>query len=260
MMFSRSIPFTGGGGSLARLASRLLVVSLLACTGVVLATSAAGAQTSPPSEPPVTLVSNLDLGAGTETANLASDHGQAFTTGRHHHGYVVSSMTLKLVATPGFDPESVRLSIWSTRYWDGHPRPDDELAVLATPYADSEGYWVFTAPAGGIHLDPSTRYVLVLDSESSQGGEYVANIQSNDQSGQPEWQIYDSKIYKGAETGNTGWANYSHSLGVKIDGREAPVRHTQLEAHIGPGDDPVPHVICVFRGWGVPTEPCRVAE
>lgn len=189
----------------------------------MLATSTAGAQTSePPPEPPVTLVSNLNLGANTEPAELSDDHGQAFSTGPYLRGYVVTSMTLKLVTTPDFDPETLELSIWSTRYWEGKPRPNKELAELATPYADSEGYWVFTAPAGGIHLDRSTRYVLVLDSKKIQGNQSVAIIQSTDQSGQPQWKIYDGNIHKSANTGNTGWNNGIHSLGIEILGHEAP--------------------------------------
>lgn len=241
-----------------------MVVSLLACAGVVLATSAAGAQTSPPSEPPVTLVSNLDeLDENNPgKATLRNDHGQAFTTGRHHYGYVVSSVSLNFATTSGTTSglaDRMELSIWSA---SGNGSPAVKLGVLATPESVSDTSWqgvhVFTAPVDGIRLDPGTTYVLVLNMTSADGSASVLYTTNTGESSEHGWTIANSRFWQRAHRDGAWTRETGSSLGIEVAGREAPVRHTQLEAHIGPGDDPVPTVVCVFRGWGVATPPCYV--
>ena len=211
-----------------RLASRILVVSLLTAAGVALATSAAGAQTPPPPpEPPVTLVSNLDLGAPTESANLNADHGQAFTTAGGHRvdgtngyvvGYAVTSVSMNFAATNAATANHMELSIWLA---DGNGRPAEKLGVLATPASVSEGVWgthVFAAPAGGIRLDLDTTYIVILDMKQGRGSSFVRNVKSDGESGQMHWTIANNKIFRQWHR-DGGWANWKDSLGIEIAGR-----------------------------------------
>ena len=115
------------------------------------------------------LVSNVGQANHADIGGLGVDHGQQFTTGTHRHGYDLTGVEIdfaSLAADADFE-----VSIWSsfTRQSIGRDVPSARVGTLSNPASlGGAGIKTFTAPDGGIHLDASTKYFVVLDGAATQ--------------------------------------------------------------------------------------------
>ena len=115
------------------------------------------------------LVSNVGQTNHADIGGLGVDHGQQFTTGTHRHGYDLTGVEIdfaSLAADADFE-----VSIWSsfTRQSIGRDVPSARVGTLSNPASlGGAGIKTFTAPDGGIHLDASTKYFVVLDGAATQ--------------------------------------------------------------------------------------------
>ena len=151
---------TTEGRVLRALLAVLLLPALLALVPLV-PLPPAGAQTVP------VLVSNLGQVDDAETNLTVVDTVQAFTTGSHAAGYLLSSVDL--VFGPLTDADAASKLAVSVNA-DAGGVPGTVLATLAWPAfspSSSAQTLRFEAPGGGVRLAADTTYFVVLDSTAA---------------------------------------------------------------------------------------------
>ncbi len=138
-----------------------LVLPLLAA---LLATSAV-AQT-----PQLLVGSNASTGSdlpASITFGANNDVGIVFRTGAHPTGYSVANVRIRFMGTPSATDLS-RLTVTIRNVASANPG-GTVIGTFTDPATGSLGDNTFTAPAGGIKLEPSTNYALMLDVPQNQG-------------------------------------------------------------------------------------------
>ena len=208
---------------MARAAGRLAPVAALLLAGAVsLAAPASGGE----------LVSNFGRGSG-GTSHRGFDQAQAFTTGSHAAGYVLTGVDIELsdIATWA----SFSVGIWSSDEEadpgaDSNARhePHVHLGTLSGPAALAEGANAFTA--SGIELEASTTYLVMIDIDDvrSAGAFSIHNTRSDaqDPGGAPGWSIGDTTTFLG-RSGTVVWSfSGDSSLKIRVNGTAKPAAPT----------------------------------
>ncbi len=96
-----------------------------------------------------------------------NDVGIVFRTGTHPTGYSVANVRIQFMGTPSATDLS-RLTVTIRNVASANPG-GMVIGTFTDPATGSEGDNTFTAPAGGIKLEPSTNYALMLDVPQNQG-------------------------------------------------------------------------------------------
>ena len=160
-------------------------------------------------EESVVLVSNIGQ---TAHATLGCDLmaggslgcGQAFTTGAHASGYLLSNVEMKFVTAPTNVSVQLRTEL-----------PSDGGALVATltnPGTLAAGDLTFTAPEGTL-LEASTRYWLIITGDSGKMSETSSN--GEDTGGLDNWSVSDFSFW---HSSNLGWTISSDALMIRLRG------------------------------------------
>ncbi len=157
----------------------------------------------------VTLVSNTSRTRGiAEFLNL--DYAQAFTTGRHIHGYTLTGIDIEVwVANSPTQVNTVAI------YTASGGRPGTSLGTLAAPSS-------FTANAlnsyttTGIDLTASQTYFVVIDGRTASNQLRLSSVNDEDIGSQPHWNIDDASLNR--EPGSTSWSTVNQRL-TNLEGR-----------------------------------------
>ena len=204
-----------GYGRRARIGVLAVVGALFLITGVT-----RGQQVTPTSERLVgnthtATVIGYTFGTGVEA------FAQAFTTGSHADGYKLTSAGVDLSVSSGMTDPTYSVKIHSV----SSNLPGSSLGTLTNPVL-STGVRQFTAPGGGINLDASTTYFLVLTVSSV--GDRATSIRTTT---------------SGTETGMEGWSIANTGLSSPLNGTLAPVSHVgKIEIHGYERDQTAPTV------------------
>ena len=186
-----------------RAAACLLALALL------LAAGAAEAQTS------IKLVGNT--GQTPDSAvGIESDFAQAFTTGSHHAGYLLTGVDVSFSDITEQPDYSVTIHLDS----DGSPAAGG--SVLRKPESLVEGSNRFTTYSNGDYLSANTTYWVVFD-VSSRGDIYTHYTTSDSETGESDWSIADLSHSRGYKsTGSWTGSDVSEALKIAVRGRKIP--------------------------------------
>ena len=176
-----------------------LVLPLLAA---LLATSAV-AQT-----PRLLVGSNASTGSdlpASITFGANNDVGIAFRTGAHPTGYSVANVRILFMGTPSASDLS-RLTVTIRNVASANPG-STVIGTFTNPATGSEGFNTFTAPAGGIKLEPRTNYALMLDVPQNQGLAVPLSVRTGATRGNEEastfgWTIRNNLRRRGSGSGS----------------------------------------------------------
>ena len=190
------------------LASVLVSVSL-----VVLPAERASAQSAQ------TLVANTGQ-ASAGNRSLAQDRAQAFTTGSHAGGYVLTSVEAVFALVSSLDASNLAVSVHA----DSAGAPGASVGALANPgsFPDSSSAQTFAFTSDGVYLAANTTYHVVFDTSTSNGGSALAftNSNSEDAGAAAGWSIADGRSFRAFDS--TG--AYSTSIGshlIALSGTQA---------------------------------------
>ena len=162
------------------------------------------------------LVSNTGQ-TGTSNLRLTFDRAQAFTTGPNGSGYVLNSIDLVFLE---LSDAAAFTKITATIRSDDNGEPGAVLATLTNPSSQtfsSETALTFTAPSGGIDLEPSTTYWFMLELTGTiPYANALRGAQSDDEDagGAPGWSIADMSHF--LQDGS--WHISTNSLRLGING------------------------------------------
>ncbi len=178
----------------------------------------------PDGEAPGTLAKLVGNTGRTANANAQfgqRDQAQAFRTGSRTSGYTVTSVKFRLVQGTGDDP-TFSVSIYSS---GGNGLPSASLAMLAQPESlGAEGLYTFTAPEGGISLDPDRVYWIVIDTTVPGATNRIAvratasNAEDSDRAA--GWNIANDRYHRDWDAAQ--WTFDHRSLLIEIDGYAKP--------------------------------------
>ena len=132
---------------------------------------------------------------------------------------MVISVILSLEVPDADAAGNLEVSIWLA---DENGYPAEKQGDLTVPDSLSTGTALvaFTAPASGIHLEPETTYVVVLNvvEEGTATGVNTGATQSGSETGQTGWSIANFRISD--NSGNGSWAFQSGwPLKIGVTGR-----------------------------------------
>ncbi|MXZ90522.1 MAG: hypothetical protein F4Z05_03500, partial [Chloroflexi bacterium] len=162
------------------------------------------------------LVSNMGYSVSSNTGNTQHDHTQAFTTGNHILGYVVTGIDLNLlVQAPGGNDPTTSVEIWSS-YND---QPQNQLGTFTTSSPLVTGVNTFTASGAGVHLDPKTTYVVLVDfTPDGNTGVHLRNTEQDDEDQAASgWSISDESFYR-QDGGSNNWNSFVQSRLITVHG------------------------------------------
>ncbi len=190
-----------------RFRARCAAACLLALA--LLLAAAAEAQTS------IKLVGNT--GQTQDTAvGIENDFAQAFTTGSHHAGYLLTSVDV-LFSMITEQPD-YRVTI----HRDSGGSPAAGGTVLTNPASLVNGVNSFSASGSTIYLAADTTYWLVFD-VSSRGDIYTHFTTSDSETGESDWSIADLSHSRGYQsTGSWTGSDVSDALKIAVRGRKIP--------------------------------------
>ena len=156
---------------------------------------------------PVTLVSNTGQ-PGDAGAILATDHGQAFTTGYNLTGYTVSSVVFFSWDEHGDDIDLQICGVGA----DGNPTTS--CTDLTPPDSFPRGRLVFNAPTDTtLTLASRTTYMVVF---KNPGGNYlsrdVTSRDGEDSSSLPGWEVANHMLWKSPN----GWTEERSGFPLRI--------------------------------------------
>ena len=158
-----------------------------------------------------TLVSNTGQSDDDQLNVGTRDHAQQFTTGTASSGYALSAVNLQM-SVSGFTA-TFTVSICP----DSSGSPGTGCTQLTAPTSLTTGINTFSVPAGGISVDPSTAYWVVVDSSaSSTGTTRLRSTDSGDEDtgAEPGWSIADTHLFR-TRTATT-WPTSSSSGSVRF--------------------------------------------
>lgn len=158
------------------------------------------------------------------------DYGQAFTTGSHSRGYVLTSVRIRLRGGSGTGP-SHRVSIHS----DSSGTLGGSLGTLTNPasWPDPAALTQFNAPGGGIELAASTTYWLQFDitgnpvNDDGPWSRYETQANGEDPGAAAGWSIADDSLFKVWNTST--WQTDDRSLIFAIHGYEGSLGRQSVE-------------------------------
>ncbi|MCY4122846.1 MAG: hypothetical protein OXG72_18205 [Acidobacteria bacterium] len=188
----------------------------MAFASLLLGVGAAAAQTS------TILASNVGQTNTGDSAFHVADYAQRFATGSHADGYRLTSVKLKLHSVAGTPTYSVQIRNSVAGSVMGSFLPGTTtLATLTNPSSLSVGLNTFTAPGGGIDVDPSTNYFVLLDTSGSAPSPRLDVTTSDSDDSGVVWFIGSASHYM--EPDDTAWTRWASSLQLVIEGHTLPV-------------------------------------
>ena len=223
----------------------------LAFASLLLGVGAAAAQTS------TILASNVGQTNTGDSAFHVADYAQRFATGSHADGYRLTSVKLKLHSVAGTPTYSVQIRNSVAGSVMGSFLPGTTtLATLTNPSSLSVGLNTFTAPGGGIDVDPSTNYFVLLDTSGSAPSPRLDVTTSDSDDSGVVWFIGSASHYM--EPDDTAWTRWASSLQLVIEGHTLPVdTDTDTDTGTDPDTDPDPDPPSALRVTAA-CEPCEV--
>ncbi|MYE50853.1 MAG: hypothetical protein F4X81_05245 [Gammaproteobacteria bacterium] len=242
---------TTGGGLNGALPGRTMPLKretallLRAAFALVLAAGVAEAQTLPGK-----LVSNT--GQARELFYLlwtdAADYAQAFTTGSNTAGYTMTDVDLIAEDDPQLNPSRPAYAVSIRSDLSGVP--GRSLGTLANPPSlpdRAQGSPArFRASGGGIGLDPSTRYWVVIDISTGtvSSAFYGARSFAEDSDGMVGWSIADGLLSRSLDdSGSWQASSRTDAVQLAVYGRDGRPPSSSGSGGGGSGADRRPEVL-----------------
>ena len=175
-----------------------------------------------------TLISNIGQ-ADADRGSWGIDSGQEFRTGSVPEGYVVTAVDVEFAGLNDAAALSTKMTATINRVSGGGvgalvgtlTNPPDQTFTTDTVLT-------FTAPEGGIALDPDTSYYFVLDVTHAISGQTqtdgLRNTSSNaeDAGGLAGFSIADGSIYRAWSNNLNNWQSYGNSKKIHVQGHVNP--------------------------------------
>ena len=170
--------------------------------------------------PSQTLASNMSKsqpdGSTVQTSNNQSGYGQSFSTGTDADGYTLHAVKLQ---GQFFSDATVRV------HTDDSGKPGSVVATLTddpsltTSSLSALGVYEFTAPGGGVALEPGAIYWVAMEAPTQRGG-WTNTTSLALETITPRWTIGNTPSVKNRDTGV--WSALTPARPFKMELRGAP--------------------------------------